>query len=97
MSHDDSALNESNTTTTASSSISTADNNNENQDIETSLQGRETPLTQYNLPPMVSPSSVESATSIETIRPANTTATATGTTLHLSVFPNSLFLVPFSF
>ena len=43
-----------------------------------SEQGRVTPLTQYHIP-MVSPSSVESAASIETVRPTNTTiATSTG-------------------
>lgn len=38
-----------------------------------SEDGRETPLTQYQLP-MVSPSSVESIASVETVRPTNTAA-----------------------
>jgi hypothetical protein len=45
-------------------------------DESPSEQGRVTPLTQYQIP-MVSPSSVESAASIETVRPTNTTTTAT--------------------
>ena len=45
-------------------------------DESLSEQGRVTPLTQYHIP-MVSPSSVESAASIETVRLTNTTTTAT--------------------
>ena len=50
------------------------------------LPGRETPVTEYNVP-MVSPGSIDSVASTETIRP---TTTAPGTTIFPS--PSIIFV-----
>lgn len=47
--------------------------------------GLETPVTAYSVPPMVSPGSVESTASIETVRPINpSTSVSTGISLFIS-------------